>query len=101
MPLTRPPQKKITKTLSENNRRTSREGTKQGNFRQRDLKEKETDRDNWIDGGKIEVFDRKMRKNELAAQERRIKAQLKKEKLNVITDFTHKQKGIRAKTLQL
>jgi len=33
MPLTRPPQKKITKTLSENNRRTSREGTKQGNFR--------------------------------------------------------------------
>jgi hypothetical protein len=31
------------------------------------LREKEVDRDNWIDGGKIEVFDRKMRKNELAA----------------------------------
>jgi len=36
------------------------------------------DRQGWMDGGKIEIFDRRIKKNELAAEERRLRANSKK-----------------------
>lgn len=68
MPLAPNPQKKIAKTISHSNSRSqSKQGTKQGSFREKNNRI-EVERDNWADGGKIEVFDKEIKKNELAAE---------------------------------